>query len=144
MVELVTCSFGEYLPSMGAPIRTSRGTPRWFQYPLPLAWDNIMPDGWMLNIEDEMEYRRTYFEKLNRIGLDTLKGDADYLASQWQRMDGRKPDRLVLMCYEKLSKPGNWCHRTMFADWWEMMTEQFVGEFGALPTEPEPGPPTLF
>ena len=144
MIELVTVSYGEYTPSMGAPVRTSLGTPRWFPHPLPLAWENVMPDRWMLGIEDEAEYRRAYWEKLNRVGYETLLGDVEFLVDAWERVDGRRPDRLALLCYEKLSKPGNWCHRTMFGQWWTDQSGSYVGEFGAMPLDLDPEDPCLF
>ena len=41
--------------------------------------------------------------------------------------------RLVLLCFEDLSKPGEWCHRRIFADWWKDITGDHVRELGPLP-----------
>ena len=33
---------------------------------------------------------------------------------------------VVLLCFENLAKPGLWCHRTMFAEWWTGETGELV------------------
>lgn len=147
-IPLATASYNEYAPDLGAPVRTSLGAPRWFPYPIVLSWNNIMPDRWMLNIDDEQRYRDKYLAKLDRIGVETLRGDIDALAEghAYSHM-GEVPNRLVLLCYEKLSKPGNWCHRSMFAQWWADNTGEWVEELGAQPRPAEtfnPEPPSLF
>ncbi|WIK63333.1 hypothetical protein [Gleimia europaea] len=38
--------------------------------------------------------------------------------------------RLVLLCFEDISKPGQWCHRRAFAKWWEQKTGDPVRELG--------------
>lgn len=43
---------------------------------------------------------------------------------------------LVLMCFDDLSKPGAWCHRTMFAEWYYEKTGVSVPELGK--TSPPP------
>ena len=147
-IPLATCSYGEYLPHMGAPVRTSLGFPKWFPHPVVLSWDNIMPSGYMLNLGSEQEYQQHYFRKLDQIGLETLRGDIDALLEGHAfTFQGELPPRLVLLCYEKLSKRGNWCHRNMFAEWWEARTGQHVQELGAPPhaaQTPPDTPPALF
>ena len=35
---------------------------------------------------------------------------------------------LVLLCFEDIRKPGNWCHRTLFAEWWKKHTGETIEE----------------
>jgi hypothetical protein len=35
---------------------------------------------------------------------------------------------VVLLCFEDLTKPGEWCHRRSFAAWWDEKTGQKVDE----------------
>ena len=37
-------------------------------------------------------------------------------------------ERLVLLCYEDLTKPGLRCHRRLFANWWCENTGDVVPE----------------
>ena len=37
-------------------------------------------------------------------------------------------DQLVLCCFEDLRTPGAWCHRRIFATWWEQATGEPVLE----------------
>ena len=37
-------------------------------------------------------------------------------------------DGLVLLCFEDLRKPGAFCHRRVFADWWTAATKQLLLE----------------
>lgn len=144
MTELATCSFSEFRPNMGAPVRTSLGTPRWFPHDLPAAWLDTAPDGWMLK-QNYDTFRRVYFEKLDRIGVDKLLGDVDHLARSFAQLNGGKePDRLVLLCFEGLKNPDKWCHRTLFAEWWVTNTGEPVAELGATAAPPVPEDPMLF
>lgn len=143
MIALATCSYSEYRPDMGAPVRASLGTPKWFSYPLPASWLNAAPDGWMLNVDYD-KYRRAYFSKLDKIGIDRLRGDLEHIADAYTALNGTRPDRLVILCYEGLRNPQKWCHRTMFAEWWEAQTGEHVPELGATCPAPAPQPPTLF
>jgi len=43
-------------------------------------------------------------------------------------------DALVLACFEDLRTPGLWCHRRVFAEWWEMHTGEVVAELDEAPT----------
>jgi len=37
-------------------------------------------------------------------------------------------DQLVLLCFEDLRTPGRFCHRRVFATWWEELKGQVVTE----------------
>ena len=41
---------------------------------------------------------------------------------------------VVLCCYEDVRKPGEWCHRLVFAEWWLQRTGEMIEEL------PDPSP----
>ena len=65
-------------------------------------------------------YTKLYFEKMDRIGVDRVRRQLDKY-----RAFG-KP--VVLLCYEDLRDETLFCHRTCFAQWWEMRTGEKVEE----------------
>jgi len=40
------------------------------------------------------------------------------------------PGPYALLCYESLGKPGVFCHRQIFAEWWREQTGEVVSELG--------------
>lgn len=123
-VRLATCSYGEYRQGMGLGVRSSLGEPKWMP---GLPWfEEITPQRWYLRKEWD-EYVGHYRRQLDRHGPGKLAKKIEFLARQ------TGADTLVFLCYEKVSKPGNWCHRSMFADWWEERTGQKVYELGESP-----------
>lgn len=144
MIEIATCSFGEYRPEMGAAVRTSIGAPKWFSHPY-LTWDRVFPKRYWLHLPYDA-YKPKYLDMLEAVGEATLRDDIAALVEMHARRNsGEVPERLTLLCYEKLSKgPDNWCHRTMLANWLIQNLQVPVVELGALPAEPIDPPPTLF
>jgi hypothetical protein len=67
-----------------------------------------------------------YFAKLQQVGVVPLK---KRLAEINHEADGRE---VLLCCFESLADDkvaqGQWCHRRMFAEWWEKSTGQTVEE----------------
>lgn len=118
-LSIATCTYNEFERGMGIPIRSTVGQAKWFPHYPYGTWSNITPEPWMLNMGLD-RFREKYRQKLDRIGFDTLMGDAlalqAELADEWQH-DGRNAEQLVVLCFDNLAKPGNWCHRTMFAEW---------------------------
>lgn len=134
--EVATCSFSEFNPKMGTPVRTSRGFPRWkLRYPLELKLPELMPDAHTLRIEDKARFTDLYVGKLDTIGIDGIQEKIDALLASI----GGGPAPLVMLCFEKLHEPGKWCHRTIFGRWYAEKTGMFVPELGA--TEPLPRKP---
>jgi hypothetical protein len=119
-----------------APVRTSIGAPRWpLSYVLHGECKLLMPRRPMLKMEIE-EYRPAYIALLEGHGVEKIQADLERLA---QTAGGRP---LVFLCFEDLAKKDNWCHRRMFADWWEAATGQEVPELAAEFRESEQS--TLF
>lgn len=127
-----TCSFHEYRQHMGAPIRTSNGTPKWFRQQMP-HWESVTPRRWTLDWEYG-QFRDSYMQMLAGHGPDQLLREADQLAT----VTGA--DTLVLLCFETLYKPGAWCHRTLLSEYLHEVTGQPIRELGRI----EQDQPTLF
>lgn len=148
MIEIATCSFGEFRPEMGMPVRASVGAPRWFSHP-HACWENVYPERHWLHLP-YAQYLPRYLDKLDSHGPAKLRADLTEMASTFARRNGGEvPTTAVLLCYEKLSKvlPGNepnWCHRTMLAEWIKFHLEVDVVELGALPGPVVDPDPTLF
>lgn len=142
-IEIATCSYGEFRPEMGYPVRTSRGAPKWFTYPY-MSWENVFPSYAMLNMALD-QYRPRYLQMLDQRGTETLMGDLQFMSQEYAKVNGGEVKPLVLLCYEKLSKgPDQWCHRSMLAGWLERNCGLAVAEFGAKLVPPPDPEPTLF
>jgi uncharacterized protein YeaO (DUF488 family) len=99
----------------------SIGKNRWAKVDAYLT--DIAPTWDMVKMTNQNVYREAYFERLNTLDVNNLKKILEHLSSN-------KP--IVLLCYENLQKPGQWCHRTMFAEWWQTKTGEVIEE---LPTK---------
>jgi len=64
-------------------------------------------------------YRPKYLAILNKLGVDRIR---ELLLSV---TDGKD---VVLLCFEDLRKPDKWCHRRIFAEWWQEQTGEKVKE----------------
>lgn len=135
MIELATCTYQEFQPSMGAAVRTTVGAPR-FPLTYPLAgWARLVtPTRAMLSL-DRGPYRDAYLKRLEQTGWHRIHAELEQLT---ETARGR---RLVLLCFDRLDQPGSWCHRTMLAEWLAEHTGSEVPELGAVP---RPEPPPLF
>ena len=106
----------------------SLGRPKWpLGYTVNGEIDDLKPWG-LLRIEDKAEYERRYRAQLDRKGVDRIIRSLDQFGHD-------KP--VVLLCYEDVRDPSQWCHRTMFAQWWLEQTGEIVEEL------PDPSTPKL-
>jgi hypothetical protein len=145
-LNFATCTYSEFKPDMGIPVRTTVGAPRWFPHKDMAHWKNASPLPYMLNMPID-QYREHYLAMLDKHGADVLYDDAHFIQQQFEQQSKYPSDRVVILCFDNLSKPGNWCHRTMWAQWWTRNTGFDVEELGkTLPQAPPPPPPppTLF
>ncbi|MGW5147579.1 DUF488 family protein [Rhodococcus koreensis] len=131
-MNLYTCSYNEYLPNMGLAVRTSNGTPHWFrpvegQFPY---WESVAPKPWTLKWPKD-KFIQAYNAQLDHYGPDQLKAEIEQLATMFDA------ENLVLLCYEKLSLKGRWCHRTLLAAWLCDNLGIPVEELGAVDNQPE-------
>lgn len=117
---------GKYLA-----VRISLGTPRWpLGYSLDFEMPDLMPFGLLNKYDTQEEFEPAYFARLNQKGTEKIKFEFEHL--------GRGGKDIVLLCYEDIRKPDNWCHRRSFAKWWEMKTGQAIPEL--FDPTPDPSP----
>jgi len=98
------------------------GKPRWpvgFQF-VELNW--LAPYGNLFRIDDRSKFTVAYFQKMDRIG-------AKAISKRFQEISETNGGKdLVLLCYENLTKPDEWCHRQVFAEWWLRETGEIIEE----------------
>ena len=82
----------------------------------------LAPYGHLFHSDDREEFTAAYFEKLDRIGV---KAAMERLEEISQTHGGRD---LAVLCYEDLRKPGEWCHRKVFAEWWLRESGEVIEE----------------
>jgi hypothetical protein len=63
-----------------------------------------------------------YRSRLDDLGVDEVRR---LLTDCAERANN---DRLTLLCFEDLTKPGQRCHRRLFATWWQESTGEVVFE----------------
>jgi len=119
MTDLATCSYAEFRPDMGVPVRISLGRHRGWSTPAFVT--EITPRGWYLR-RPEPEYVKAYSEQLARYGVEVIQARFNALAAEHGQP-------LVLCCFERLAT-GSWCHRTRFAEHWRQQTGQTIPELG--------------
>jgi len=111
------------------------GKPRW-----PVGFDyvtlNILaPYGRLFTINDRLQFTQAYFGKLDSLGVGVIPAEFERISNEHGDKD------LVLLCYENLTKPGEWCHRQVFAEWWLQETGEVIEELetGGEPSVSSPG-----
>lgn len=112
-------------------VRISLGSPRWsVGYIINGAINELMPKGLLGKYDnDKQTYEREYRKILDRYGVP--------LISQRLREFEAYGKDVVLLCYEDVRKGENdWCHRTMFAEWWKEHTGEVIEELKD-PTTPK-------
>lgn len=113
------------------PVGISIGQPKW-----PLGFElreqcfSLAPKGYMLNMDQE-KFKPAYYSKLEAIGTDKIIDMVGRLETR-ARNEGKD---LVLLCYEDIRVEGEWCHRSVFAEWWLEHTGEVIEE---LPDPSEP------
>jgi hypothetical protein len=136
-MTLATCSYSEFQPAMGVPVRFTVGYP----FRLRLAYKPaghaklITPTRDMLSLPEDA-YTFRYLQILNSAGVNAIRGELAAIAGPG--------GRVVLLCFERLNEPAkkpgghNWCHRSLFAQWWTQQTGEDVPELGKLPACGQP------
>ncbi|MCP4259111.1 MAG: DUF488 domain-containing protein [Planctomycetes bacterium] len=75
-------------------------------------------------------YKKIYFGMLGEL-------DEGQLKEHFKKISNGKD--LVFLCFEDLSKEGEWCHRRMFAEWWQGKTGDKVEELMPLTSQAKLG-----
>ncbi|WP_019548602.1 hypothetical protein [Streptomyces sulphureus] len=143
MVRLATCTYQEFAPHMGTPVRSTAGHPRFhLSYKLAGHARLVTPTRDLLKINARDAYEWGYRRLLNERGIDAIRDELVAIAGAH---DLDAP--LVLLCFDRLNKlpPADaWCHRSMLATWWTEQTGDLVPELGAQSVAAPTPPPTLF
>lgn len=103
------------------------GNPR---FKLPYEREHLRllaPARHVFRIGDQEEFRQAFEAQLAETGVEVIRRR---LLDISEAHDGRD---LVLLCFEDLTKPGLYCHRTHFADFWQDQTGAEVKELALLP-----------
>ena len=88
----------------------SIGTPKFkLAYRLENQCYSLAPKGYMLRMDLE-DFKKAYYEKLNGIGKDRIIS----IVMKMERDAAAQGKDLVLLCYEDVRIPEDWCHRTVF------------------------------
>lgn len=112
-------------PKQHLIVQTSIGNPRFGKQP---EWESelITPPQSVLDLapQGEMVYTRAYVAHLDQIGVPAIRAELKQLESEAKKA-GREP---VLCCFEALKKHGQFCHRRIFAWWWNKNTGETIAE----------------
>ncbi len=113
------------------PVGISIGHPKFrLGYELREQCFSLAPKGYMLNMDIE-NFKEAYYGKLEDIGTERIISMVNKLDER-ARSEGKE---LVLLCFEDVRVEGQWCHRTIFAQWWAEKVGDIIEEL------PDPTPP---
>ena len=114
------------------PVGISIGQPRFrLGYELREQCYSLAPKGYMLNLDLE-SFKSAYYDKLDEIGTEKIISIVKRLDERAQKEE----KDLVLLCFEDVRLPEDWCHRTVFAEWWAENTGELIKELSD-PTPPK-------
>lgn len=109
------------------PIATTRGNPK-FRLPYQYrALRLLAPSRDEFTMGDQQRFASSYRARMDGIGVDRI-------SAELARIIGDTPGG-VLLCFENLNE-GKWCHRSVFAGWWQDRTGVEVPEVDDTPEAP--------
>jgi hypothetical protein len=117
-----------------APVSISVSNPRFpLRYTLAGHLAEITPPRKIITYELE-RYRPLYLAMLEKVGSARILTAMEAIAMRAQK------DGLVLLCYEDITK--DFCHRRLFAEWFEQQTGIVVPELATRArVKPKPSKP---
>lgn len=111
----------ELRSGMYTPVGITVGSPRFrLGYTLMGNIKELAPYGSLFKVNDRKEFTEKYFAKMDKVGVDKVRAIFD--------MYKRYGKDIVLLCYEDVREPGEWCHRLVFAEWWKARTGEEIVE----------------
>ncbi|CAA9430873.1 hypothetical protein AVDCRST_MAG82-2099 [uncultured Rubrobacteraceae bacterium] len=118
-------------------VAISRGKPRWtldFRY---RVLSELAPSNEAWAMKDRESFEAAYGRQLEELG-------AEWILERLAAIGDGRP--CVLLCWERLADPGEWCHRRLLADWLHTQTEIVVPELepGMIRKRPDAPQPALF
>jgi len=117
-----TTNFWQY-PTGNNRIVISRAVPRSIEAGYK-RYPKLAPGSWFKNHEytnNQAAYRKRYIADIL-----TPLDPAEVWEQLHQLAGGEEP---ILICWEPLKKPGEWCHRRMVAEWFEERLGVTVPEY---------------
>lgn len=112
------------------PVGITVGNPRFkLAYKLVAIVKELAPVG-LKDVGSDEEFERLYRVRLDSFGLAYFQRRLSELVAA---SSGKT--HIVLLCYEDLAKPGEVCHRRMFASWWQEKTGIEVPELSGIAPE---------
>lgn len=102
------------------PVGISLGIPKWFN---GTNLRYLAPTYAVLSLKTIEEYIPAYIKLLERFDIDRFRADLSIISKN----EGGKD--IALLCYEK---PGDFCHRRIFADWMKEKTGYDIKEYGYI------------
>ena len=102
------------------PVGISLGIPKWFR------GNNLRylaPTYKILQLATQEEYIPAYIKLLESMDMERFRFDLTVISES----EGGKD--IALLCYEK---PGDFCHRRIFADWMKEKTGYDIKEYGYI------------
>jgi len=118
-------------------VKISVGGPKFdMGYRLDGEVRDLMPFGLLGKFDDSPRlFKQYYFQRLNREGVQSIRRQLDALKTKANDRD------VVLLCWEDVRKgEKDWCHRSMFAEWWLEQTGEKIEEL--IDPSPVPIPKT--
>lgn len=110
------------------PLRISLGAPKFsLSFSIAANFNVIAPTREILLITDKDAYRREYRRYLETLGVTAIRNAL--------RPFLQADKETLLLCFEDLRDPSQWCHRRFFAEWWEEKTNERVPELEETPLE---------
>jgi hypothetical protein len=126
VLTLFTNRFQAFDPSQGIPVRITLGGVRFkLPYSLTHSVRELAPRRDYLS-SPEPEFTTAYRADLQQLGPERIAARLREIAAT------ENDHRLVLLCFEDLTKPGLWCHRRVFAAWWKEVTGDEVRELSPM------------
>jgi hypothetical protein len=109
-----------------APVRITLGRPRMqLRYELAGELPELAPPRSLFRVNDRQKFELPYRRHLDRHVDVRALGDRFVAIAGAVGAPG-----VVLLCFEDVTRPGEWCHRRVFADWWRAGTGMTVSELG--------------
>ena len=106
-----------------AAVGMTLGYPRWkLRYPVVANLRQLAPTREMIHVGDASIFEEMYHSRLDDLGVGRVR---ELLTMCVERANN---ERLLLLCYEDITKPGLRCHRRLFASWWLENTGEVVPE----------------
>jgi len=100
------------IKSTAVPVRITVGRPKFrLRYKLAEEIHMFKPAGALFRMNDKEELRKALYAKLNRAGTRKVRKILHGISNRHGDRD------IVLLCFEDVRKPGEWCHRQLIADW---------------------------